>query len=37
MVDIPFCKKSTYTQKCMLIKIGSSDFWVDEIEWNEQI
>ena len=33
-LDIPICKKSTYTQKCMFIKIGNSDFWVDEIEWN---
>ena len=37
-LDIPpICKKSTYTQKCMFIKIGSCDFWVDEIEWDEQV
>ena len=36
-LDIPIFKKSTYTQKCMFIKIGNSDFWVDEIEWNEQV
>ena len=33
-LDIPFCKRSTYTQKGMLIKIGNSDFWLDEIEWD---
>ena len=36
-LDIPIRKKSTYTQKCMFIKIGNSDFWVDEIEWNGQV
>ena len=35
--DIPICKKSTYTQKCMFIKIGNSDLWVGEIEWNGQV
>ena len=23
--------------KCVFIKIGNSDFWVDEIEWNGQV
>ena len=36
-LDIPSFKKSTYTQKCMFIKIGNSDFWVDKIEWNGQV
>ena len=36
-LDILICKKSKYTQKCMFIKTGNSDFWVDKIEWNGQV
>ena len=31
-LDIFMSKKSNiFTQKCMFIKIGNSDFWVDEV------
>ena len=37
-LDIPIRKKSTYTQeRYMFIKIGNSDFWLYETEWNGQV
>ena len=35
--DIPIYKKAIFAQYYMFIKIGNSDFWVDEIEWNRQV
>ena len=36
-LEIPIYEKFTYTQYYMFIKVGNSDFWVNEIEWNDQV